>query len=100
MNLTQAQQERLYLLVEEAAEVQHIVSKILRHGYESYNPFDKEKKKNIFLLEKELGDLMFAIHFLASERDIDLNNVDVHKQEKRNTIQRYLHFNKLSIESK
>src|SRR5579872_899269 len=37
--LTPAQIERLALLAEECGEVMQAVSKILRHGYESRNPF-------------------------------------------------------------
>lgn len=65
MNLpTPEQLERLALLVEECAEVQHIAMKIIRHGYGSHNPFDENKVLNRELLNKKLGDLMFAITIL------------------------------------
>lgn len=46
MDLTNAELERLAILMEECAEVQHIIGKIIRHGYESFNPFDDNKTPN------------------------------------------------------
>lgn len=37
-NLTAAEQERLAILAEEMGEALQIIGKIIRHGYESYNP--------------------------------------------------------------
>lgn len=90
-----AQLERLAILVEEAAEVQQIAMKIVRHGYDSYHPLDEEKTSNKKLLEKELGDLVFAIGLLASAMDINMVNVNEHKWNKKNSINKYLHYNEV-----
>ncbi len=44
--LTDAQAERLALLLEELGEAQQAIGKILRHGYESMSPFDETKTTN------------------------------------------------------
>ena len=62
--MTPEELERLAILAEECAEVQQIVMKIIRHGYNSCNPFDENKTENRELLEKELGDLLFAIQLM------------------------------------
>lgn len=59
--LTPAEAERLAMLAEEAAEVNQIAMKILRHGYESFHPDDPQRVTNRRLLEKELLDT-FAVH--------------------------------------
>lgn len=43
-NLSDAELERLAYLAEECGEVQQIIGKIIRHGYESYSPNDPEKQ--------------------------------------------------------
>lgn len=95
MDLTKAELERLAILMEECAEVQHIIGKIIRHGYESYHPLDEDKTPNRKLLEKELGDLSFAVNFCGDKKDIDLFEVGKHKNYKMQSIQKYLHFNKV-----
>lgn len=79
--LTPAEAERLAVLIEEAAEVQAIACKILRHGYRSFNPDlivnqrdGGPKLTNREMLEKEVGHFysaakrMFAAHDLTEER--------------------------------
>jgi hypothetical protein len=60
-DLGPAEIERLALLSEECGEVVRVVGKILRHGYESCNPFDPAQTTNRVLLARELGDLEAAI---------------------------------------
>lgn len=91
--LTTSENERLALLLEECGEVQQIIGKILRHGYESYNPFDKNKVTNRELLEKELGDLEFSVRLMAAHSDIRTTEINVHCHEKAQKINPYLHFN-------
>ena len=98
MNLSKAEIERLAILSEECAEVQQIVGKILRHGFESFNPFDEQKVTNRKLLERELGDLSFAINFCHDNKDINLMNVMPLVTEKKENIKQYLHFNKIKNE--
>lgn len=87
--------ERLAILAEECAEVQQIAMKIIRHGYESVHPDDPALTANRQLLEKELGDLLFAFNFMVEKRDIDKSNVMLHRDSKRKKIQRYLHHNEV-----
>lgn len=70
--MTPAQHERLSMLLEEAGEVVQICGKILRHGYDSYNPFDENKITNKDLLEKELTDLYVIMDKMNAYGDINL----------------------------
>lgn len=92
-NLTSAEAERLFLLAEECAETIQAVQKILRHGYESYNPFDSTKTTNRSLLEKELGHVAFAKWMLVDEQDVSGYNIEKHKIEKNKSIKQWLHHN-------
>lgn len=72
--LTAAEAERLAILAEECAEVIVIVGKILRHGFESYDPTkpEIERRTNRALLADELGDLAWIKNQMASMfRDVD-----------------------------
>jgi len=93
--LNKEELERLALLSEEASEVIQIINKIIRHGYSSYNPFDDEKTTNRELLEKELGHLKLAIDTMIVNGDIKAINISKHLGEKRKTINRWLHYNKI-----
>lgn len=97
MDLDHAQLERLAILAEELGEAQRAVGKILRHGYNSMWP-----KTNGFsnreILEKELGDVVFAIKFLSQHLDINDVHVVNHSKDKYKTIGQWLYFN--SIEEK
>lgn len=85
--------ERLAILAEEAAEVQQIAMKIIRHGYGSYNPFDEAKTPNRRLLEKELGDLLLAMSLMIDCHDLNSNAIHEFKQAKKEKIAQYLHHN-------
>ncbi len=91
--LTEAQIERLAILIEECAEVQQIACKILRHGYGSYNPTIDNCPDNRQLLETEVGDLLFAIEWMQKEEDIDGTQVRYSAINKRQKVQKYLHHN-------
>ena len=71
--LTDAEAERLAILAEECGEVIQIVGKILRHGYDSYNPTVEPMKQipNRRLLEKELSDLLWIISKMDEAVDIN-----------------------------
>lgn len=91
--MTESELERLAILVEEAAEVQQVAMKIIRHGYTSYNPFDETKTNNRKLLEKELGDLVFALGLLMASGDVSEYEIQEFKWKKKETIGKYLHHN-------
>jgi len=92
--LNPAEAERLAILAEECAEVIKVVGKILRHGYESYDPTGKESGTNRSLLEKELGDIK-AINKTMEEsgdvsRDLILDAM-TDKWRKINIEKKYIH---------
>lgn len=53
--LSEAEQERLVIVAEECAEVIHVTTKILRHGYESCHP-KKPSETNRVALIREIAD--------------------------------------------
>jgi hypothetical protein len=91
MNLSPSEIERLSLLSEECAEVIQIVSKIIRHGYNSYNPNDSKFITNSNLLNNELGDIEAILYLMKIKGDpiIENNNEDLQKTLKRKF--NYLH---------
>lgn len=89
--LAPAETERLALLMEECAEVQHVIGKILRHGYQSYNPNDEHRTPNRQLLEKELGDLRAAMQLMIREDDISLAAIGRAYTDKTMQLAQYLH---------
>lgn len=95
--LTPAEAERLALLSEELGEVQQIIGKILRHGYESYHPADKKKKPttNRQLLEKEIGDVSASVLLMTRNGDIMNGSVAANAIKKLEKVEKYLHHNKV-----
>jgi hypothetical protein len=94
--LTEAEAERLALVIESCAEVQHIACKILRHGYESVDPTERVKlnedpETNRNALERELGDLIGDCHLFIKAGDIDLKNVDDWTKSRPGRRKKYLH---------
>lgn len=71
-NLTEAQRERLEMLVEECSEVVHAATKILRHGYDSYHPEKPETLVNRKDLQYELLDLWTICERMIDYGDIGL----------------------------
>lgn len=93
-NLTPDKHERLSILSEECGEVVKIIGKIFRHGYESCHP-DDLSTTNRELLEKELGDVQFAVEFMVRRGDVNALDIDNFCQTKERRIQKYLHHNKI-----
>lgn len=89
--LTEAEQERLAILSEECAEVMHIACKILRHGYESWNPKTGDPETNRQALERELGDLFHAFDRMSRSGDINTSTVLNRRASKPKHIEQYLH---------
>ena len=91
--------EKLAVLMEECAEVQQVIGKILRHGYDSYHP--ETKITNRENLAREIVDIFAAIILIHPEvKDIieekfDSKEYREYLVEKKN---RYLHFSKLNKE--
>lgn len=91
-SLSPAEAERLAILMEEMAEAQHIIGKILRHGYESYHP-DKPDVDNRQLLERELGDVQEAVLCMAKAGDVHSATIDEHANKRRFQRIPYKHHN-------
>lgn len=89
--LTPAQAERLAVLMEEMAEAQQIIGKILRHGLDSYNPFDRERHANRYLLAVEMGHVAHALDRCLGAGDLMQHVIDDAKQKKAVSILKYLH---------
>ena len=71
-HLNAAELERLALLGEGCAEVGKAIGKIVRHGYASRNPDVANGPTNRENLEREIGDLLWAIDLMAHCGDVSL----------------------------
>lgn len=92
--LTNPELERLAILTEECGEVQQIIGKILRHGYESYSPYDESKTTNRELLEKELGDIKWISELMMKNKDINKDKIIKRSLDKETNINNnFLHYN-------
>ena len=95
--LTDAQLERLAILSEELGEAQQVIGKIIRHGYESFDPnrseepFIETEGTNRSDLEEELGDIVCAIEMLSGSGDISRGRIESRAEEKSRKIKPYLH---------
>lgn len=86
--LSPAEAERLAYLIEEASEVIHAASKVLRHGYASYNPDDPDAGNNRRQLTSEMIDLAGAIARMEVAGDL---SEDVSKAATPHKGARYMH---------
>lgn len=92
-DLTYSQMERLHMLSEEAAEVIKASMKVLRHGYQNYNPDDSGNGKiNRDDLERELGDLFGIAHHMQRHKDVDATLVGNHSNNKLGKSRPYMHY--------
>ena len=69
--------ERLAYLMEELSEASAVIGKIIRHGYDSVNPTlpSSDQISNRQMLETELADIMFAVHLMRENGDIDQDDI-------------------------
>lgn len=86
--LTPAEAERLAYLIEEAAEVQQIACKALRHGFNSYNPDAPGAGSNREQLNRELRDFAGAVARMVAAADLAF---DPMKGADPNKGARYMH---------
>lgn len=89
--LTQAEEERLYLLLEELGEAQQAIGKILRHGYESHHPRIPEVS-NRDNLEREIGDIGVILEMMTDSGDLDMENIEKHAIIKKERLLKYLYY--------
>ena len=87
--LTPAEDERLTLLIEECAEVIQAATKIQRHGYAGAYPDSGET--NRAALERELGDLTWAIQFMRAHGDVSGPCIAQAMNQKARRVAPYLH---------
>jgi hypothetical protein len=80
-NLTDSESERLAWLLEELGEVQQIIGKILRHGYDSTWP-PGQSPTNRDYLHKEIRDAMFVLELMYMNNDLDVNTITEGLKEK------------------
>jgi len=59
-------------LIEECSEVIKAGTKILRHGYKSFDPTNPQHKGNKIDLQTELADVFTAVGLMIQMGDIDL----------------------------
>ncbi len=93
--LTDSEAERLAILAEECAEVIKCVGKILRHGYESFDPTGKEQGTNREQLEVEIGHVEAISKFMETFKDVDYSHIELSAMVKWHKLedgrQAYLH---------
>jgi len=87
--LSPAEAERLALLLEECGEVQQVIGKILRHGYDSRHPDGGPTNRG--LLAAEIGDIHCAGTMLIEAGDVSEQAVRDAAAAKRRRIGKYLH---------
>jgi len=75
--------ELLTITMEECAEVQQGCAKVMRFGTNT----------NKFHLQKEIADLLVMIDLLNEYDIIDLNNLETHKEQKRNKLKIFSNLN-------
>lgn len=68
--LTNSQVERLAMLVEECGEVIQAATKVLRHGYESFDPDNPALTSNAEHLEREICDLLAVVRGMTILGDL------------------------------
>ena len=90
--LTDPQAERLALLSEELGEVQQAIGKILRHGYDNWNPDLANGISNRNDLEKEIGHVLHAIYLMETNGDIDSLSIEESSKKKKDRVQFWLHY--------
>ena len=91
--LMPAELERLALVNEECSEVQQIISKIIRHGYESCRP-DDMTTTNRDLLAEEIGHVLATIDLMLNANDLLRRRVEASREAKPVKMAQYLHHNK------
>ena len=89
-DLNHAETERLALLSEECAEIVKAVGKIMRHGYSSRKPTVADSPTNREDLEREIGDVLWAVDLMAHAGDISMLRARM-DQGRHQRKRRYLH---------
>lgn len=88
--LTEAQEERLDLLVEECSEIIKAACKVKRFGYDSINPYAPQDGTNLNQLQLEMGDLDAIYALMSNNGDVDIDAINKRHQEKYPKLAGYL----------
>ncbi len=88
--ITEAERERLELLIEELGESIQAATKILRFGYEERHPRRPDGETNRQALERELADVRAAIVVMFRSRDIDDGSMERLAAEKYSRLRQFL----------
>lgn len=83
--------EAIVLMAEECAEVVQAITKTLRHGFSSWNPFDPDRVPNRCLIAKEIGDVLAALDILVQEGVVAREEVELSRKDKLAKVGKYLH---------
>lgn len=97
-SLTPAELERLMLLNEAAAKIVTAISKIARHGYDSFNPDlvvnqseDGPKVTNVTELERAMGELDAAARLMLEAKDVTAESIMKYVKHRLLHGSRYFH---------
>lgn len=88
-DLTPGEHERLTILCEELSEVQQVICKIFRHGYEEGHPSGNTRNRED--LEEELGHVMCAVAHMLHAGDVDAECIGDSTDEKSKRVTKYMH---------
>jgi NTP pyrophosphatase (non-canonical NTP hydrolase) len=90
--LTPGEAERLALFIEECGEAIQAACKVLRHGYQSFDPTARyiDRITNRGALEQEMGDVRAAM-ILLCRNDINKAGVHIRADEKLESVKQWLH---------
>jgi hypothetical protein len=83
------QVEALALLMEECAEVQQVIGKILRHGLYSHHPDGGPNNRT--LLIDECGDMLAALEIVEGVGLVSTAHMRIARDGKLQRVGRYLH---------
>ncbi len=100
--LTEAELERLSVLMEEMGEALHVIGKIQRHGFDNHDPTlpMQEQMTNRRALERELGHVKASIRMMVADGDIKAGNIELNADVKKATIKEWLHHQEVKKEDK
>lgn len=92
--MTNKEFERITILIESCSELQHILCKTLRFGFDSYHPNDPTKS-NRQLIYEQICSLMLDMNLLFNE-DLEETSKEVEEELIQNLIvnkNKYLQYN-------
>lgn len=93
--LTEAEAERLALLVGECAAVIHSAGKVLQHGWKSHNPTVTNSLTNQGSLEQKLGNLRLVVQMMIDAGDLIDAAISLSMIRKASDIDKWLHHQNL-----